>query len=59
MAKRIYRELSQEVKDKISRGMRKHHQNMGGRDLRCRNRNRDIPIDPKLGKDHGGSGKCD
>ena len=29
MAQRIYRELSQEVKDKISTGMRKHHQQMG------------------------------
>ena len=29
MAKRIYRELSQEVKDKISSGMRKYHQQMG------------------------------
>ena len=29
MAKRIYRELSQEIKDNISNGMRKFHQKMG------------------------------
>lgn len=38
MAKRIYRELPQEIRDKISAGMKKHHKEMGYDDKKKMNK---------------------